>query len=219
MSDHKILYSFRRCPYAMRARLALAACQISYELREISLKNKPEEFLQTSPKGTVPVLVLEEGTLIDESLDVVHWAIKQSDPENLGNLSDDQKSLGQHLIEALSADFTPALRRYKYFENYPEKTQQDYRLEAESYLKKLEEALSKTAYLVSDHLSYVDYIIFPFVRQCARVEENWFIDAGFDHLQKWWLEINESAVFQKVMQKYDLWDSSSEITFVDNAIN
>ena len=126
-----ILYSFRRCPYAMRARMALHYSNINCILREVDLKNKPSAMLEISPKGTVPVLQLPDGRLIEESLEIIYYSLDQNDPEGLNNLSSETTLKARHLIEKNDMEFVGILRKYKYFERYPENTQVSYRNQAE----------------------------------------------------------------------------------------
>jgi glutathione S-transferase len=146
MSDLPILYSFRRCPYAMRARMALAAAGTGVMLREVLLKDKPAELLVASPKATVPVLVLSDGRVIEESLDVMRWALEHSDP--LSWLDD--ASLDSDWISECDGDFKHWLDRYKYAERYPEHTAEDYRKNAEGFIQKLEDQLSVSVWVGGD---------------------------------------------------------------------
>jgi glutathione S-transferase len=173
-----VLYSFRRCPYAMRARLALAVSGVQYELREVSLKNKPPELLAASPKATVPVLVLPSGQVIDESLDIMRWALEQNDPDgwlNLGPL-DDMLTL----IAANDGRFKHALDRYKYPNRYPLESGGDVqafalaqRFKAGSWLQTLEPRLSQ-GWLFGYKASIADMATLPFVRQFAHTDADWF---------------------------------------------
>ena len=148
-----ILYSYRRCPYAMRARMALWAAQIQVEVREISLREKPAHLLQISPKGTVPVLQLPDGTVLEQSLDIMQWALMQNDPQGWLNAGRDAV---QHLIAINDGDFKKALDRYKYPERYPEHSPAFYREQGEQFLQVLETALQQHRFLVSDTASMAD---------------------------------------------------------------
>ena len=145
MSDLPILYSFRRCPYAMRARMALAASGAEVMLREVLLKDKPAELLAASPKATVPVLVLSDGQIIEESLDVMQWALEHRDP--LGWL--EGAALDSGWISACDGDFKHWLDRYKYADRYPERTAEDYRQNAEAFIQRLEDRLSVSDWVVA----------------------------------------------------------------------
>ena len=200
-----VLYSFRRCPYAMRARLALYYAGLQVELREILLKDKPESMLLASPKGTVPVLVLVNGEVIEESLDVVFWALKQQDPQGL--LSTDNFSL----IDENDHQFKGWLDRYKYHVGYPEHPQVYYRQQAEVFLAKLESILTQQAYLAGDKVSILDICIWPFIRQFAFVDSNWFWQADYPALQNWLQGYLDSEAFVAIMPKIKPWLETQEI--------
>ncbi len=207
-----ILYSFRRCPYAIRARMAIAYAGINYELREVSLKNKPQEMLDISPKGTTPVLqifsqIISKGisqsfVVIEESLDIMKWAIAENDPQNWGDLPDESLAIANHLVSTNDQEFKQALDRYKYANRFPERSPEFYRYAAEEFLQVLEMQLQQNyGFLVCDRQTLADVAIFPFVRQLAYVDIDWFRSSPYIHLQEWlkWHEI--SALFEMVMQK------------------
>ena len=200
-----ILYSFRRCPYAIRARLAIKVSSLDVELREVKLSNKPTEMLASSPKGTVPVLVLPNGTVIDESKDVMEWALNQSDPSNW--LSNDIAVLKEvsNLIDYNDHEFKEYLDLYKYADRHPEKSVEYYRKQGEIFLEKLELKLSKTKFILSDDISFVDIAMFPFVRQFAFVDKEWFDNSQYSKLKKWLESLLETSLFKDVMKKYPLW--------------
>ncbi len=199
-----VLYSFRRCPYAMRGRLALAYAGISVELREILLKDKPQAMLDISPKGTVPVLQLPDGQIIDESIDVMHWALAQNDPD--GWLLPEQE-LTAELIEQNDGPFKDALDRYKYHVRFPEHSREHYRALGEVFLQKLETLLEDTQGkgLLRDRDSLADLAIFPFIRQFANTDNQWFESAPYPLLQNWLGQHVQSELFARVMKKYPLW--------------
>ncbi|MGP1717401.1 MAG: glutathione S-transferase [Methylophilus sp.] len=194
-----ILYSYRRCPYAMRARMALWAANIQVELREVSLREKPQHLLQISPKGTVPVLQLPDGAVLEQSLDIMYWALQQNDAQ--GWLSGDAETANA-LISLNDGEFKRALDRYKYPDRYPEQSQLFYRQQGEQFLHKLETALAGHRYLVSDSVSIADVAIFPFIRQFAAVDGEWFAQSAYVHLRVWLQGWLESALFAEVMQKF-----------------
>lgn len=195
------LYSFRRCPYAMRARMALRYSSVAVEIVEVSLKAKPPEMLALSSKGTVPVLSLD-GRVIEQSLEIMQWALEQNDPQDW-LLKDDPaaQQLGAALIEANDQTFKLHLNRYKYAERYPEHPMEHYRAEGEVFLRKLDELLQQRAYLVADHLSLADIALAPFIRQFAHVDREWFAQTPYRHLQAWLQKILESDLFTSVMAK------------------
>lgn len=192
-----ILYSYRRCPYAMRARMALRYAGISVETREVVLGDKPRHMLAVSPKGTVPVLVLPDGKVIDESLDIMAWALAQQDPD--GWLTDNR--LFQELITENDSSFKRALDQYKYAARFPEQSAEVYRQQGERFLARLEALLSEHAYLLSEKLTQADVAIFPFIRQFSMVDRDWFAEAPYPHLRQWLAGLLDSELFNAVMQK------------------
>ena len=199
-----ILYSFRRCPYAMRARLAIACSGIEVELREVVLSNKPQSMLGYSPKGTVPVLVLEDGTVVDESRDIILWALSKNDPENWLPKEGGLKR-AEMLMDENDSSFKQALDKYKYHVRHPQQSAEDYRAEGEAFLKMLNARLTETKYLLADQVSVADIALFPFVRQFAHVDREWFYQTPYSELQAWLEGFLRSALFAEVMQKYPLW--------------
>lgn len=198
MSQLPILYSYRRCPYAMRARMALKYTGIAVETREIALKDKPKSMLQVSPKGTVPVLVLADGTVLEESLDIMRWALQQRDDD--GWLDVDSERL-QALIAENDGSFKQALDKYKYAIRFPEQPAESYRSQGELFLQKLEALLNQHRYLLEDRISQADIAIFPFIRQFAAVDSAWFETAPYPKLKGWLNEMVQSALFVSIMEK------------------
>ena len=191
------LYSFRRCPYAMRARMALRYCGVPVEIVEVSLKAKPAEMLAISPKGTVPVLDAG-GQVIDESLEIMRWALAQHDPQ--GWLLGGDPRIAE-LIEANDKVFKVHLNRYKYAERYPEQPMEVYRAEGALFLQRLDELLTDREYLLADHLSLADVALLPFVRQFAHVDREWFAQTPYVRLQAWLQRLLESELFTAIMKK------------------
>jgi glutathione S-transferase len=201
-----ILYSYRRCPYAMRARMALWAAKIQVEVREVSLRDKPAQLLQISPKGTVPVLQLPDSTVLEQSLDIMWWALTQHDPQGWLNTDRDAAA---HLITINDGDFKKALDRYKYPERYPEQAQSFYRQQGEQFLQLLETALQQHRFVLGESASMADVAIFPFIRQFAAVDAEWFAGSAYPQLRAWlngWLE---SALFAQIMQKFPTYIEST----------
>ena len=203
MPDMPILYSFRRCPYAMRARMALAASGAEVVLREVLLKDKPAELLAASPKATVPVLVLSDGRVIEESLDVMQWALEHDDPLNWL----EGEALDSDWISACDGDFKHWLDRYKYAERYPEHAAEDYRQNAEAFIQKLEDQLSSTDWVGGDAANAVDVALFPFMRQFAGVDPSWWQQAPYPKVRLWLENWLNSALFSAIMAKYPRWES------------
>jgi glutathione S-transferase len=195
------LYSFRRCPYAMRARMALRYSGVAVDIVEVSLKAKPAEMLALSGKGTVPVLSAD-GRVIDESLDIMRWALVQNDPQDW-LLKDDPDAAAQiaPLIEHNDQVFKVHLNRYKYAERYPEQPMEVYRGEGEVFLHSLEGLLEGRDYLLADHPSLADVALMPFVRQFAHVDRGWFAQTPYRRLQDWLQRFLESDLFTGVMRK------------------
>jgi len=191
------LYSFRRCPYAMRARMALRYSEVPVEIVEVSLKAKPAAMLAISPKGTVPVLDAN-GQVIDESLEIMRWALAQNDPDDW-LLGGDSRIAG--LIEANDKGFKVHLNRYKYAERYPEQPMEVYRAEGALFLQRLDGLLEGRDYLLSDHLSLADVALLPFVRQFAHVDREWFAQTPYVRLQVWLQRFLDSDLFTSIMKK------------------
>jgi len=202
-SSHPVLYSFRRCPYAMRARLAIASAGISVELREVVLRNKPRQLLEISAKATVPVLLLNDDTVLDESLDIMRWALSQQDTGNWLN-SDLAEDINQ-LIQCNDGEFKYYLDRYKYADRYPEHDEQYYRQKGEVFLIHLEKRLSQHAFLCSEKCCLADMAIFPFIRQFANVNNDWFSNSEYKNLNQWLKKHLESSLFVSIMDKYPAW--------------
>ena len=201
-----ILYSFRRCPYAMRARMALMASGQSVRLREVVLRDKPDEMLEASPKGTVPVLVFEDGTVIDESRDVMQWAMDQNDPG--GWKTED----AQALVAEADGPFKKALDRYKYPNRYEDEgvDKLEQRSKGREFLAKLDARLANQDQLLGDHITEADIAIFPFVRQFANTDRTWFDAEPLPHLQRWLAGHLESELFLSVMKKYPQWKTGDD---------
>jgi len=206
-----ILYSFRRCPYAMRARMALHYSGINCELREVALRDKPNALLAASPKGTVPVLVLPDGSVIDESMDVIHYAISKNDPENILDFSKKIKSEINVAILANDTEFALLLRKYKYFEKHPEETQESYRQKIEShFLEKYEKMLDGNQFLFGKK-SIADFAILPFIRQFAFADKDWFFTSKYKNIITWLNNHIESDVFEDIiLAKHTPWKEGDE---------
>jgi len=203
------LYTFRRCPYAMRARLALLFAKAPVELREITLKNKPEHMLAISPKGTVPVLQITEETTIEESLEIMMWALKQADPQGL--LDNKSQFQAKSLIEQNDNEFKQWLDRYKYADRHPEMTQSEYREKGEVFLQVLESLLTDNIYLLGDNPTIADIGIMPFVRQFAHVDREVFYNLPYPNLQRWLQHWLEHLLFVQAMTKFQPWQEGDEV--------
>jgi glutathione S-transferase len=181
--------------------MALRYAGIAVELREITLRSKPQHMLQISPKGTVPVLMLPDGMVIDESLDIMLWALGQSDPDSW--LSNQDISL--KLIAENDGTFKTALDCYKYASRFPEKKPETYRAEGVLFLGKLEALLNTHRYLTGSDLGLADIAIFPFIRQFASVDATWFEKVPYPKLRVWLNELVNSELFLSVMEKQTPW--------------
>ncbi|MDO3384390.1 glutathione S-transferase [Gilvimarinus sp. SDUM040013] len=202
------LYSFRRCPYAMRARLGLLFAQLHVELREVVLKNKPEPMLAISPKGTVPVLELVDGTVIDESWDILVWALSQSDPQGLLKTGEWHKACD--LIAQNDNEFKHWLDRYKYADRHPDMSQADYREKGEIFLQELERRLTHNAYLLGASISVADIGVMPFVRQFAHVDTDMFYRLPYPNLQRWLTNWLQHPLFVHAMVKLPAWQQGDK---------
>ena len=209
MSTLPCLYSFRRCPYAMRARLGLLFAEQQVELREVVLKNKPPQMLDISPKGTVPVLQLTDGTVIEQSREIMLWALEQNDPQNL--LDKPVFNQANALIDQNDNEFKYWLDRYKYADRHLEMTQEEYRQRGEVFLQRLEKQLEKHSYLLGDKVTVADTGIMPFVRQFAHVDRNVFYDLPYPNLQCWLQDWLEHPLFLQAMTKFKPWEEGDDL--------
>ncbi|MDB5889668.1 MAG: glutathione S-transferase [Polaromonas sp.] len=209
-----VLYSFRRCPYAMRARLALAVSGQTYQLREVVLRNKPAALLAASPKATVPVLVLPDGAVIDQSLDIMRWALQRHDPAQW--LSPPRASLQEmlDLIDANDQTFKFHLDRYKYPNRYADESAGDtpafalaHRTQAASWLHELNNRLSQ-GWLFGQRASLPDMASLPFIRQFAHTDPAWFAAQPWPDMQRWLAAFESSSLYAQVMQKHAPYEHS-----------
>ena len=222
MNHLPILYSLRNCPYAMRARLAIFKSKQTIELRDIVLSNKPAEMLLASPKGTVPVLVVEPENMsvkvIEESLDIMLWALQSSDPDDLLHTKNShQEHHGENqladmlsLISSFDQGFKPKLEAYRCAKRYHEDNISECRHACEHYLQIIEERLNQHTFIMSDKESLADIALLPFIRQFAKVERQWYLQSPYPNVREWLNKYLQSPMFTKVMAKYPLWLESNE---------
>ena len=203
-----VLYSFRRCPYAMRARLALRVSGVTYEHREVALKVKPPEMLAASPKGTVPVLCLATGEVLDQSLDIMWWALRQNDPQGWLPRNPEALSDAQDVIATLDGAFKANLDRYKYPQRFGLVNGTCHRDEAAAWLLTLNVRLQHQAFVSGDRWGLLDACVAPFVRQFARTDRAWFDAQPWPQLAQWLVAFENSEAFSAVMHKHPLWVSS-----------
>jgi len=207
---HPILYSFRRCPYAIRARMVLSYMEVSVELREVLLNERPQSLYKISSKGTVPVLLLKDGKVLDESLDIMQWAIKQGEQK----LYEDKLNEQNQLIKYNDKKFKYWLDKYKYHVRYLEHSREYYQRKCSKTLAEYDMRLRENAYLMGDRIRLADIAIFPFIRQCANVDQTWF-NNKYPNLNRW-LEIwKQSRLFNSVMMKYNQWRLGDELLIVN----
>ena len=220
MVEVPILYTFRRCPYAMRARMGLAYAGIEFQIREVVLKNKPPEMLDESPKATVPVLLRGDLPVLEESLDILEWSLSENDPDGWIDYPADKLLKMQNLVEENDHVFKLHLDHYKYSDRFPEDRfpqppREVYRQAGEPFLQKLEVLLLDTRFLFGDRISYADVAIFPFIRQFSNVEPTWFSTAPYPGLRRWLARFLNSNLFQSVMKKYPPWEVDQPVLYFD----
>ena len=209
ISSYPRLYSFRRCPYAMRARLGLLFAGLQVELREITLKNKPPQMLAISPKGTVPVLQLLDGTVIEESREIMTWALTQQDTQGL--LAAQTLPQANALIDKNDNEFKYWLDRYKYADRHLDMSQAEYRQRGEVFLQMLEALLIKNSYLLGESITIADIGIMPFVRQFAHVNRKVFYDLPYPNLQRWLQDWLNHPLFLQAMTKFAPWQEKDDV--------
>ena len=209
ISSYPCLYSFRRCPYAMRARLGILFAELQVELREITLKNKPPQMLAISPKGTVPVLQLLDGTVIEESREIMIWALAQRDSQGL--LNAETLLEANALIDKNDNEFKYWLDRYKYADRHIEMSQTEYRQKGEAFLQLLEELLTKNPYLLGKSVTLADIGIVPFVRQFAHVDRDIFYSLPYPNLQRWLQDWLQHPLFLQAMTKFQPWQEKDDV--------
>jgi glutathione S-transferase len=218
-----VLYSLQHCPYAMRARMGLLMAQQQVLLRPVKLKDKPKEMLNVSPKGTVPVLVFPDehneysthSKVIDESLDIMLWALQQNDPEDLLH-KDNPEDLNEmlELVKRNDKEFKPQLEIYKKSKRFRTGKEVEERQKCEVFIAELEERLANQNFFVGRKPSLIDYVLIPFVRQFSRVNKAWFKQAPYPLLRNWIEQQMQTRLYAKTMEKYPLWlDDFEECVF------
>lgn len=214
MPNEPLLYSFRRCPYAMRARLALVASQTTCRLREIVLRDKPAHMLEISPKGTVPVMQLADGTVIEESLDIMLWALRRNDPQ--GWLTPEEGALDEMLalITEMDGPFKHHLDRYKYATRYEGADPDTHYAKAIQELGKLDQRLEANSYLFGSRPALADQALFPFVRQFCNADKERFTISAPKRVQQWLEDRISSPEFSVVFgTKWKPWQPEDPITY------
>jgi len=211
-----ILYSLRNCPYAMRARVAIYYAKQKVALRDLVLSNKPAEMLAVSPKGTVPVLVLDnelaQPKVIDESLDVMLWALGQSDPDDF--LHCESPHLLAEMLSLISQfdnEFKKCFDKYQCAKRYHEDSLENDRAACEKYILALEERLQRNDFLMSNKASLADIALLPFIRKFSKVERQWYLQSPYPKLRTWLNNYLQSRMFSKVMSQYPLWLDNKDL--------
>ena len=210
-----ILFSFRRCPYAMRARIAIKLCSLECEIREINLKLKNKEFLELSPKGTVPVLVLPDDKIIEESMDIIHWAISNNDPYNLKLKNLEIYNKDMELISIFDNEFKYHLDRYKYNSRYKGINKEEHKYKARDLLVNLNNSLKEKQWLNGENISISDISILPFIRQYRIADIKWFDEKlELPNINRWLDKFLNSKIFNNVMKKYKIWETTDPKIFL-----
>ena len=210
-----ILFSFRRCPYAMRARIAIKLCNLECEIREINLKLKNKEFLELSPKGTVPVLVLPDNKIIEESMDIIHWAISNNDPYNLKLKNLEIYNKDMELISIFDNEFKYHLDRYKYNSRYKGINKEEHKYKARDLLVNLNNSLKEKQWLNGENISISDISILPFIRQYRIADIKWFDEKlELPNINRWLDKFLNSKIFNNVMKKYKIWETTDPKIFL-----
>ena len=200
--EKPLLFSYRRCPYAMRARMALLSCGIDFDIFEISLKDKPKQMIEISPKGTVPVFIYKD-LVLDESIDIMNWATEQKNNTSI-KINPNNLAIIKTLIKINDGEFKNKLDLYKYTSNKEASLKIRYRKECEVYIRNINERLETHKYLLSNKFGYLDMAIFPFIRQFFNVDLKWFEEASYNNLKNWVERISISDLFIQVMKKPEI---------------
>ena len=217
MAKFPILYSFRRCPYAMRARMALFISNITCELREVKLSNKPSEMLSLSSKGTVPVLLLEDGSVIDESLDIMFWALEKNDTNSLFRDYMINEAENKKFLNMIDIDFKYALDRYKYPNRYDNVDPIMYREICHNILIGINDKINENNYIYGKYLSFIDIATLPFIRQFRIADPSWFDNEMPQvKIKNWLTNFLNLPIFRQIMTKYPEWVNEKEQFFFPN---
>ena len=207
-----ILYSFKRCPYAMRARMAIYLSQIVVEHREVSLKNKPKSMMEISPKGTVPVLLLENGDVIDESMDIINWCLETKSRVFKDILDDSQKAFTKKIIKIFDEKFKFHLDRYKYATRYKNVDAVSHRDACLDILKTLDKNINNTKWFFSNNVNKIDISVLPFIRQFRIADPLWFdANKNIPNIQIWLENFLQSKLLNEVMINFDAWEPNDPI--------
>ena len=179
------------------------------ELREVLLRDKPPSMLEYSPKGTVPVLILQDGNVIDESLDVIDWALNLNDPDDWQRSKDTKKT--KELIKINDGEFKYHLDRYKYSKRYDNEDPEFHRKKCLKFIESVNNELNNSKYIFDDNISYADIVVLPFIRQFRIADIEWFDSLPYDNLKKWLSSFLDSSLLNSIMKKYDLWQEGDSL--------
>lgn len=210
MLNTPVLYSFRRCPYCIRAHMALKYASLEIILRNVELSDLPAEALAVSPHATVPSLVIGENDFMDESWDIVKWATQNNDPENWLGVDNEYLNDAEMLVETNDFSFKDDLDHYKYADRHPEHSMEYYRQRCEEFLEELNDMLEENNFLLAEVITIADIAIFPFIRQFAMVDKDWFDKAPYPGLQRWLSFMLDTEWFGEAFKKRDTWEPGSE---------
>ncbi|MGB1863724.1 MAG: glutathione S-transferase [Candidatus Puniceispirillum sp.] len=214
-----VLWSFRRCPYAMRARLAIDASQQQVQLREILLRDKPDAFVAISPKATVPVLQCDDGNVLEESRDIMFWALESNDPEGWLDIWHQAPTEVTLFFDRLDGSFKADLDRYKYASRYDADAALKHRDAGVIFIAELDNILAQQTALSGAKLGLLDYACLPFIRQFRIADSEWFDQQNWPHIHPWLQSFFASARFERVMQKYSPWrDGEQGVDFPPQCI-
>ena len=179
------------------------------ELREVLLRDKPPSMLEYSAKGTVPVLILQDGNVIDESLDVIDWALNLNDPDDWQRSKDTKKT--KELIKINDGEFKYHLDRYKYSKRYDNEDPEFHRKKCLKFIESINNELNNSKYIFDDNISYADIVVLPFIRQFRIADIEWFDSLPYDNLKKWLSSFLDSSLLNSIMKKYDLWQEGDSL--------
>ena len=194
--------------------MALKYACIKVELREVVLSNLPPQALKASPDATVPALVLPDGTAMDESWEIVKWALQQNDPDNWLGENDEYLLDAEILVETNDYSFKEDLDHYKYADRFPEHSEEHYRAACEEFIEELEDMLGENKYLLADQVTLADVGVFPFVRQFSLVDKEWFDQSPYPEVRRWLQDLIDSELFQQVFQKHALWKEGATAVYI-----
>jgi glutathione S-transferase len=194
----------------MRAHMALKYAGLKIILRDVKLSDLPAEVLAVSPHATVPSLAISENEYMDESWDIVKWAVQQNDPGNWLGENNEYLNEAEMLVEINDFSFKDDLDHYKYADRYPEHPMEYYRENGEEFLEELTELLQQNTFLSADHIAITDIAVFPFIRQFAMVDKEWFDKSPYPELQRWLLAMLSSEWFIEAFKKHETWETGSK---------